>query len=484
MDPHRLGPWLCLYATRGHVMKRLWPKSLWGQTLASTALILGLAQILSIILFSLLILRPELRRVAQVTAQSVATVSQTMADVSPAERAHLMQNMAKSPWLELWTGTTPPDDRGPPPRAIERVFMRALVAAMGDKTDLTWRTDHDRKLWIHVYLGPDPYWISIRSKPIMGPTGLVFVSGLVSVALALIVAWNLNAKLMRPLNELRTATERYTPSGDHVRLSEDGPTEIADLSHSFNVMTERLAKAEADRTLILAGISHDVRTPLAKLKLAFEMMGGEDDLRISAQRQIDSIDRILSSFMTFARGFEAEPIGLLDPHLLLDEMVQTYGAHAVVLAGDMRLWDNEPPMIPCRPEAVRRAFVNLIENAIRYGQNPVEKGPIEIAIRQDGGVWALIVRDHGDGVPEAQIATLTEPFVRGDQARQPNINDPVQSSGTGLGLAIVKHIVERHRGRLDISSRLGIGTTVTIRLGIVAASPLPGLAAQPDRATA
>lgn len=413
----------------------LWPKSLWGQTVASTALILAFAQLLSVVLFSMLILRPELNRVADVMARNVVAMSDTLNEVTPAERKVILAHLSATHAVEIWPGAQPPDDTGPPPRMVERVFMRALVKALGDRTDLFWRTDHSRKLWLHVNLGPDPYWISVRSPPVMGPTGMVFAAALVAFLLALIAAANLNAKVLRPLTDLRAATEGYGQSAPSAPLREDGPREIAELSHSFNLMTARLAKADADRSLILAGISHDVRTPLAKLKLAFEMMSRDDaELAASAQRQIDHIDRILSQFIMFARGFEAEPVTRTDLSELISAIAADYGDRGVTFTPAATA-----VMVPARPEALRRAVTNLVENALNHGRPPVV-----VDIEPAEGFWRILVRDHGPGVAAELLATITQPFVRGDTARGPS------SGGTGLGLAIAERVAWLHGGTLNL----------------------------------
>ncbi|MFT4076555.1 MAG: ATP-binding protein [Asticcacaulis sp.] len=433
--------------------------SLWGQTVALTVLIVGVAQILSILMFTLLVLRPELQRVAGVMAENVASLSDTLADAPAAERARLMSHLAKSSYIQVWAGAKPPDDTGPPPRLLERAFMRQLVKAMGDRTDLYWRTDHSRKLWMHVWLGGQPYWISVKSPPLLGPTGLLLAGALSTVGLALLAAAILSRRLLRPLNALRDATETYRLAAPPARLSEQGPLEIADLSRSFNLMTDRLAKAEDDRRLILAGISHDVRTPLAKLKLAFEMMKGEDEsLTGTARRQIDSIDRILSQFLMFARGFDAETVAPLDLRALFVDLVKDYGPAGLV-------WDGIMPDDRCagRPEALRRALTNLIENALRYGQPP-----FELSCRREGSQWLIRVRDHGSGVAEDQLATLTEPFVRGDSARQPLVDGAFATSGTGLGLAIAERIAQLHGGRLSLRN-LADGFEAAFEIADVAA---------------
>ncbi|WKL56699.1 ATP-binding protein [Asticcacaulis sp. ZE23SCel15] len=412
-------------------LRHLWPQSLWRQLLILTALVLMLAQILSMTLFAVMVLRPDLHRVAETTAHNLAAVIDASAEAPPEARAVMIARLQDSKWIALWPGDIPPDASGPAPRPMERAFMRALVKALGDREDLYWRTDGNRRLWIHVNFGPDPYWISLRSMSPRGPTGMMLVCTLVSAALSLFVAWLIGVKALKPLQTLREASERLDLSGRNSTLPEDGPTEIAAVSKSFNRMTQRLAQGEADRALVLAGISHDVRTPLARLKLALAMMKGDDAaLMDSANRQIDTIDRIMSQFLTFARGFEAEAEAYLEAQALINELIVAYAD-----AGVDGSADGGP--ILCRPEAVRRALANLLENALRYGEAPVH---LSARLSEEG--WVLSVRDSGQGIPEMHTEALRQPFTRGNEARTP------AQPGSGLGLAIADKVARLHEGEL------------------------------------
>jgi two-component system, OmpR family, osmolarity sensor histidine kinase EnvZ len=416
---------------------RLWPQSLWGQVFAGTVTVIALGQILSTLLFALLVLRPELIRVSKIMAENVAAVTTFVENVEPDERARLIKLLGQSSYIEVWPGSEPPDGLGPRPRLLERVFMRQLVVAMGGKSDLYWRTDRDRKLWLRLHAGNEAYWVSVKSIPTLGPTGLVLASGLVSLGLALCLAYGVNLRLMRPLEVLKGATENFRLSAGAVKLSEDGPREIASLSRSFNLMTERLMQTEADRTMILAGISHDLRTPLAKLRLQLDLMPNTDEaLKASAHRQVENIDRILSQFMLYARGFDAEPIRGFDPDALILDLIKDYGDQGVV--------EINGPSVPAftgRIEAVRRALGNLIENALNYGSKPVE-----IAVTAANHGLIFVVRDRGPGVSPDRLSRIIEPFVRGDEARG------AERQGTGLGLAMVEKIARLHEGRLELEN--------------------------------
>ncbi|TWI64299.1 two-component system osmolarity sensor histidine kinase EnvZ [Pseudoduganella lurida] len=439
-----------------------WPRSLLGQTLLSTTLIVVVAQACSLVLFYLLALRPALLQVAQVTAQSVAVLADTVARVPPAEQGMLVRRLSAGSVLRIWNGAAPPDDLGPRPRPVERLFMRALARTLAERGAPDWRIDHARRLWVRVPLGEERYWISIRTEPPRA-TGALLGSTVAAILLALAASWLVYRRVLRPLHALNRATDSYRLGAPLPPLDEDGPREVAQLSRSFNGMTRRLAQADADRAIVLAGISHDVRTPLAKLKLALAIMRHEDEaLRDSAQRQVDAIDRILSQFMAFARGFQAEAIALADPNALLEEL-------AADPERDIRVLPLQPSvLLRCRPEALRRAMGNLLENALTYGNEPVQ-----LSAQATATELYLAVRDHGGGVPAVLLSTLAEPFVRGDPAR----GQAGGSGGTGLGLAIAERVAQLHCGRLLLENLPdGFRATLVLPAAIANAVQVPGTA--------
>ncbi|WAC47269.1 ATP-binding protein [Asticcacaulis sp. SL142] len=413
------------------------PTTLLRQTLAGTILIVILSQVLTIAAMSLLVVRPQIDRAARMMAQNVVTLTQGYNAAAPETRTAMIQRLKNSTYLEIWTGDTPPDRSGPPPRYMERRFMRALADQLDTQSQMSWRTDGNRKLWVQVYLGDDPYWISFKPRAFTAPNGVIIVLGVIAVALSSAMAYWLSRKLVRPLEDLRVATDELHLSSGPPALREDGPAEIAALSRSFNAMTARLNQADADRTLVLAGISHDLRTPLAKLRLVLDMADIEDaDLRASAGRQIDTIERILSQFLQFARGYEQEPKGLIAAGSFMNDLGRDYIDRDVYFEASPGL------VFTGRREALRRAVINLIENALRYGAVPVEVSACAVA-----GDIILTVRDQGAGFGADEAALYRQPFVRGDDARQPHLSEA--TGGTGLGLAMVDQIAVLHGGQLE-----------------------------------
>ncbi|EGF93650.1 risS protein [Asticcacaulis biprosthecium C19] len=297
----------------------------------------------------------------------------------------------------------------------------------------------------------EPYWIGLKPKSVYSPSGLLITLGFIAVALASLAAYWLSRQLLRPLTELRAAADRLNLSASPEPLREDGLDEIAGLSRSFNAMTERLRGIEANRALVLAGISHDLRSPLTKLRLGLEMADIDDrDLRESTIRQVDTIETVLSRFLQFARGFDAEPV----------ETVALAGVFATLRAdhADAGVQAEMPPLdvtFLARPVALRRALGNLVENALRYG-----RAPVRLAWRREGEALVISVIDQGEGFAEEDTELFLKPFVRGDAARQP---DAAHMPGTGLGLAMVDQIVRLHGWRLAFN-RSAVGFEATIMI--------------------
>ncbi len=416
-------------------MTRLWsPHTISGRTLAVTVGLIFLAQILAALLLGALVLRPQAQRVGGIVAQSILAVSEAAAKVSPEVRAELIATLDRSEFLDVGLGPQPPRLGGWPPRWLEQVFMQALVDALGPGSEIVWRTDPDRRLWLQVQIGPDMVWLSFRDSLSLQPLNVLIWSALSGFLLALIAAINLQRRIARPLEALTHAVT--TPIGSKALSVDDrGLHEVRLLTEAFNAQRARLAAIDEARAVMLAGVSHDIRTPLAKLRLALEMSSERDtELAATAHRQIAEIDRLLGQFLMFAKGANTEPERAFDLDALISEVAAFKQAEGCLVS-------LEGPALGAyvgRPESVRRALVNLLENAARHG-----RAPIRIITRRDGAWLEVAVADEGDGVPEDSIARLATPFFRPDSAR---------SGGSGLGLAIAAQAAAVHGGTLRLGN--------------------------------
>jgi two-component system osmolarity sensor histidine kinase EnvZ len=254
-------------------------------------------------------------------------------------------------------------------------------------------------------------------------------------------------QLNRPLALLQTSARRYTLLGEAPKLKVDsGPVEIRQVNAAFNQMISSLEQAAHDRTIMLAGISHDLRTPLTRMRLAAELMPDED-LREGMVYDIDDMDEILAQFISYMRDGSDEFTQPTDLNQILQELVVQYKTAKILYQPQfLRL-------VPLRPLSIKRMVSNIINNALRYGREP-----IFISTTLLPHQLTLTVRDSGDGIQMADLNSLTEPFVRGESART--------TQGSGLGLAIVKRIAGLHGGIVNIRNHEEGGLEVSIVLPI------------------
>ncbi|MEH6756072.1 MAG: ATP-binding protein [Parasphingorhabdus sp.] len=412
-------------------------------------------QLLAGAMVLVLVLRPQTIRVADISAHMLNTVSLVMQDQPPAERARIVQNINDDASISLRRASDPPGADGRAfPNFLERMFMRALAQRLSSQDAIQWRTDAERHLWMEVDLGGEPYWVNITPPRIAGPLLSLFIAMLIAFLVAVAGGLLLQRRLDRPLRALVRGVASYVPGSSPPRIIIDGPQEITDVAHAFNDMANRIDTHEQERTMMLAGVSHDLRTPLARLRLSVEMMPHDDEvLRESAHRQIEQIDHMLGQFLDYARsgGDEApQPVYLCD---LLATAAQDAGMADVSI-------DAEPDLtFMLRPFAIRRAIKNLLENAGRYGVPPVSlrarKGPAELVIE---------IIDQGAGFDPAMTEHFCKPFTKVDTARS--------KQGTGLGLAIAHGLIEREGGGLTFSrSELGFVARITFYTGNSSAVP-------------
>ena len=267
----------------------------------------------------------------------------------------------------------------------------------------------------------------------------------VSVALLslLAVRW-----LTGPLSALARAADQLGEDIDRPPMAESGPTEVRRAARAFNTMQQRLSRFIAERTRILTAMSHDLKTPITRLRLRAEMLE-DDTLRQKFGRDLDEMQAMVQESLEFMRDSSAtEAIQALDLQALLESMQTDYrdSGHSVDIEGRV---DGR---CAARPLALRRCLGNLLDNALRYG----ERADISIDNRDDSII--LHIRDRGPGIPEAELAQVFEPFFRGEASRNR------ETGGTGLGLGIARNIARAHRGDISLHNLAGGGLEATLRL--------------------
>ncbi len=437
----------------------LLPKSLFARLF----LLITLAVIVAVVLFGMIFRQDRASLIARnftdAKIQQIEAVRERFAN-APDDRGVTLLAIGK----EFNVLTVPVDRRpdiGKLPGPAFRQIVDKLQETLGKDTEIRWGTRLDQAIvWIRMPVGADKTRAVWAGFPLRNMDAAEFPMRLAlsmgAIGLALLAATLLFARrLTRPLSELSNAVAMVADGKRPEALPETGPSEIAEVSRNVNKMAANLAQLETDRKTMLAGISHDIRTPLARLRLASEISVTEKKSRDDMNADIDEIDRIVTQFLDFARGEPAEP-----PHpTRVDEALSHIAAKAEAL-GLPVTWMNEAPnvahalTIHVFPAAFERMLINLIENAHRYG-----KPPVELTALRDGEYVEITVIDHGLGVSAADAVRLKQPFVRGDLARGGHM-------GAGLGLAIVERLAKWHNGHFDIARRAGGGNAARIRLPV------------------
>lgn len=319
-------------------------------------------------------------------------------------------------------------------------FMSEQISKkLGKFTEIRVKTGEDYIVWIRPPQRHD-IWISIplrgADESSLSPLTMYLI---VIGALSVIGGWLFVRRLNRPLQALQKAARQVGKGNFPEPLPLDGSSEIIAVTEAFNKMSQGIKQFESDRVVMTAGISHDLRTPLTRIRLASEMLPSSQDwIKDGIEHDVDDLNAIIDQFIDYARQDQQEEMEFADLNLLITELVEARSiesSHQI----DLNLKPIPPSRI--RKVGIKRVIENLIENAFRYGSQHIV---ISTSVIDKNRSILCSVRDFGHGIDESKLDSLFSPFIQGDQARG--------SSGSGLGLAIVKRIVESHGGKMQFTN--------------------------------
>lgn len=397
----------------------------------------------------------------QLAAQVISVVTITKAALThsaPELRKELLFELVSNEGIRIFTLEVT-DEVDPPPDTPLMEDIEAIVKSkLGSDTRFSARVNGTAGFWVSFNIDDDKYWLMLERERIQGLTGVQWL-GWASVVglLSLMGAAFISSLINRPLARLTEATREIARGNRPEPLPEEGPKEIMEANRSFNQMVDDLQRVESDRAVILAGISHDLRTPLARMGLEVEMADLSTEAREGMQSDIAQMDAIIGQFLDYAKPTEASSFVPVDLSGVLEDV-----AREAARSGSMRVNADIADGIHVLGNAIdlRRVFNNLVENARRYGRTPgqdITELDIRCHAQGLGPMRRVIVEigDHGPGVPPAAIEQLLKPFTRMDTARG-------QANGAGLGLAIVERVVSRHNAELHVRNRDGGGLLVRI----------------------
>jgi two-component system osmolarity sensor histidine kinase EnvZ len=340
--------------------------------------------------------------------------------------------------------------RGP----LQRDLAIGLRKIYGDAVQVK-RDPITGNTWVRFPVDADSYWLIMPRDHLIPPPPFPYdlmiwvILGLViSAGGAYLVLFGLNRQLRDVLDAARAIGRGDIPKP----LKETGPEEIRDLGRGFNQMTEGLSRLDAERRLMLAGISHDLRTPLTRMRIGAELLanGSDPNLCKGMIHDIEEMDAILMQFLDYARdGSEERPMQD-DPNEIVRDICLRYTSTGI----DIKTRLGELPRFDFRKLALRRLMVNIIDNAVRYGGDGIEV----ITACKDAKV-NFEVLDRGPGIRAVSPESLVKPFAREDLSRG-------DQRGAGLGLTIADRIIKIHNGQMQINNRDGGGLSVRIELPV------------------
>jgi len=432
-----------------------WPRTLFHRNLFLIVALILLAQLASAVLFRELVMKPRVRLAAQAAAQQIEAVQAALSTLPVVQRQAFVARLAAHVQASL-PPEVPSEARAKPRRLspLERTYITQITQSLSASNgEVAWRRELGQPLSVQITLDGAQYWLSV---PGLVPTQALprawIVGTLITAALAIWGAWLIQRRLNQPLMRVTQAASALGRGEVPSVLPEDGPTEIATVAKGFNEMVAGLARHEQERSLMLAGLSHDLRTPLTKMRLVSEMLKGQGDpaLLSSLDRSLDGMSHLLDQFLDFTRashaagGMAEKAVPVAVGELVHDVLALCWpdgqARHDLVLS----LPDITLQTLPV--QAFRRALLNLLVNAQRHGAPPIE---VAVSLSPDG--LCVEVRDRGPGIPTDQLDALKQPFAQGSAARSH------ATPGAGLGLSIVERIVRAHHGKLALLPREGGG---------------------------
>ena len=443
-----------LQARRVHWM----PQSLLSRSVLLISALLVLSQLIWFGLYRTYNMRTHSEYLASQIASVISTVGVALESMPASARREFSEKLPSQQNIRLLPATTWAEEEmvlpdSPLLRSISEHLNRDFA---GDVQALVTLEDTARSLWIKIKVKDQGYWVVFPADARGSASAWAWAGwSIFGLALAIAGGYMLMLRVNRPLRALAAAAGEIGAGKTPSPLGEDGPSEIRALSHAFNQMTANLKRIDADRGLLLAGISHDLRTPLSRLRLGVEMLDGAQDdvLKPGMIEDIEDMDAIINQFLDFARegGNEASRAGEDLNHIVAsvcDRFTRTGQAVRTEL-GDL-------PPLTLKPIATQRMITNLVDNAVRYAG-----GDIEVRTERIGDRAIVRVLDRGPGIPEPELPRVMQAFTRLEVSR-------AGGKGSGLGLAIVERAARMHGGGVKLIGREGGGLEARVELPVIA----------------
>jgi len=425
----------------------LLPDSLFGRTAAGLLLAFLVFEAIAFAVVWQLVVKPLAARSADDLAAKIVLAAKTWVELPPQTRADYEMELSFRHNLELGEVK----ERLPnlaPSGFFQDMVQAALSRRAEQKIQLKRGTDPDWD-WLEIQVADKLLRIGFDREryALAAPLAAVGTFAL-GAALTLITALAMVRQVSRRLGKLASMAREVGQGRAPVHLPETGARELVDLTAAFNRMVDEVQALLENRTVLLSGISHDLRTPITRLRLALSMLDDADpDMVARMERDLTEMNQLITDMLAFARALQTDERLEWDASQLLTEMAEQASRLGPVE------WHAAPP---CRVRggeaAVRRILGNFMENARRYGGEQ----PLKLELRDSGREVEICVLDRGPGIPEEQLEAVFRPFYRLEHSRSK------ESGGSGLGLAIARQLADAHGWRIALAAREGGGLQASL----------------------
>lgn len=449
---------------------RLWPKTWWPRTLAAQLIVVtATAVLLSNIGIAAWFAATHERRTESAMMERLldraASAATLLSGIPHRERDAAVRTMSSGPWrFHLITGKP----KSEPMDARETALaarVRALLPEKRQKQPVTVRllTPQDRpnvhrrahrrhgiggivEIILPVVRGTQLVTTFALPRPAPWPARFIFaalVAVLTASAAAVFAAW----RVARPLSKLADAASEVARGGDAPRVPEQGPDDVRRAAQAFNAMTDQVKRTLESQRHLLSAVGHDLRTPITAMRISTEFIA-DAEVKERIEKNLEELQALTEAVLSAARGAGWEKRRKID----LAALIESVCADLEDLDKPVSWESHAAAPTSCRPNEIRRAVRNLIENALNYGHNA------HVRLAEEDGVYAIIVEDNGPGIAETERERVFEPFVRLEGSRS------LETGGAGLGLTLVKAIAEGHAGSISLENMPAGGLRAILRL--------------------
>ncbi len=430
------------------VLKPYLPKSLLGRAVLIIVTPLVLLQLVTTVIFFENHWSKVSRRLAQGVAGDIALIIEQMPKYQQTDELQDLYRRAQTNFqltFKYYPGEVIANSNKQS-GLMETSLTRALENHI--KKPFSLNSESDRFVIVHIQLGQGVLEITVPNKRFFSTTTYVFVMWMVGTSLLLFgVAVIFMKNQVRPISRLATAAEDFGKGRDSKKFKPEGALEVRQAASAFIAMRNRLKRHIQQRTDMLSGVSHDLRTPITRMKLQLEMMkagDGTDELK----SDISDMEHMLDAYLAFARGEGSEKQASASISEMLNQIVTQIRRKGAMI--DLHSEGDLDATI--RKGTLKRALTNLVENAARYGENITIR-----AGKRENGI-EIIIDDDGPGIPDEMREEVFRPFYRLDASRNP------ETGGVGLGMTIARDAVRGHGGEIGLSDAPGGGLRVTVLL--------------------